>query len=331
MSLYSADLLRSGFFMVLTFGILWLFIKNKFSQTTTLVIVGLLMIFDLFFVDKRYVSAKDFVSPVQIAAPFQETPTDSEILKDTSVYRVFDVQGQLQGRSSYFHKTIGGYSAVRPRRMQQLMDYQINAKSNLEILNMLNVKYVIQVDKEGKEIPTINPEANGNAWFVSTVKLVNKPDDVMKALDNLDTKKVAVFNVREHEGKFRSARLKKQWDTTGTIKVETYKPNYIKYKSDNAKDGLAVFSEMYYKNGWNAYIDGKLTDHFPVDYVLRAMEVPGGKHTIEFKFEPQVVKTGGTIALASSIGMLFLLIGGIYFEKLRKDPQRNHGDTQKKL
>jgi hypothetical protein len=331
MSLYSADLLRSGFFMVLTFGILWLFIKNKFSQTTTLVIVGLLMIFDLFFVDKRYVSAKDFVSPVQIAAPFQETPTDSEILKDTSVYRVFDVQGQLQGRSSYFHKTIGGYSAVRPRRMQQLMDYQINAKSNLEILNMLNVKYVIQVDKEGKEIPTINPEANGNAWFVSTVKLVNKPDDVMKALDNLDTKKVAVFNVREHEGKFRSARLKKQWDTTGTIKVVTYKPNYIKYKSDNAKDGLAVFSEMYYKNGWNAYIDGKLTDHFPVNYVLRAMEVPGGKHTIEFKFEPQVVKTGGTIALASSIGMLFLLIGGIYFEKFRKDSQRNHGDTQKKF
>jgi hypothetical protein len=331
MNLYSADLLRSGFFMVLTFGILWLFIKNKFSQTTTLVIVGLLMIFDLFFVDKRYVSAKDFVSPVQIAAPFQETPTDSEILKDTSVYRVFDVQGQLQGRSSYFHKTIGGYSAVRPRRMQQLMDYQINAKSNLEILNMLNVKYVIQVDKEGKEIPTINPEANGNAWFVSTVKLVNKPDDVMKALDNLDTKKVAVFNVREHEGKFRSARLKKQWDTTGTIKVVTYKPNYIKYKSDNAKDGLAVFSEMYYKNGWNTYIDGKLTDHFPVNYVLRAMEVPGGKHTIEFKFEPQVVKTGGTIALASSIGMLFLLIGGIYFEKFRKDSQRNHGDTQKKF
>jgi len=331
MSLYSADLLRSGFFMIVTFGILWLFIKNKFSQTTTLVIVGLLMIFDLFFVDKRYVSAKDFVSPVQIAAPFQETPTDSEILKDTSVYRVFDVQGQLQGRSSYFHKTIGGYSAVRPRRMQQLMDYQINAKSNLEILNMLNVKYVIQVDKEGKEIPTINPEANGNAWFVSTIKLVNKPDDVMKALDNLDTKKVAVFNVREHEGKFRSARLKKQWDTTGTIKVVTYKPNYIKYKSDNAKDGLAVFSEMYYKNGWNAYIDGKLTDHFPVNYVLRAMEVPGGKHTIEFKFEPQVVKTGGTIALASSIGMLFLLIGGIYFEKFRKDSQRNHGDTQKKF
>ncbi|WP_406843063.1 YfhO family protein [Flavobacterium soyae] len=320
MSLYSADLLRSGFFIVVTFGVLWLFIKNKFSQSTALIIVAVLMIFDLFFVDKKYVSAKDFVSPVQIAAPFQETPADTQILKDTSIYRVFDLQGQLQGRSSYFHKTIGGYSAVRPRRMQQLYDYQI-AKNNLEVLNMLNVKYVIQIDKDGNQIPTLNPDANGNAWFVSAVKLVNKPDDVMKALDHIDTKKVAVFNVHEHESKFQNARMKKQWDTTGTIKVVQYKPNYIKYQSDNGKDGLAVFSEIYYKNGWNAYIDGKLTDHFPVDYVLRAMEIPGGKHTIEFKFEPQVIKTGGTINLISSIGMFVLLIGGIYFERKKFSKQ----------
>ncbi|AWK05145.1 hypothetical protein HYN56_13230 [Flavobacterium crocinum] len=317
MTMYYADLLRSGFLIVVTFAILWMFVKNKLSQTTTLIIVGIVMIFDLFFVDKKYVSAKDFVSPVQIAAPFQETPADSQILKDTSVYRVFDLQGQLQGRSSYFHKTIGGYSAVRPRRMQQLYDYQI-AKNNFEVLNMLNVKYVIQTDSTGAPMPIVNPDANGNAWFVSSVKLVNKPDDVMKALNTLDTKKVAVFNVHEHEAKFPNARLKKPWDASGTIKVVEYKPNYIKYKSDNEKDGLAVFSEMYYKNGWNAYIDGKLTDHFPVDYVLRAMEIPGGKHTIEFKFEPQVIKTGGTITLISSIGMLILLIGGLYFENRKR-------------
>ncbi|OXA86384.1 YfhO family protein [Flavobacterium hercynium] len=321
MTMYSADLLRSGFFIVVTFAMLWLFIKNKFSQTTTLIIVGLLMIFDLFFVDKKYVSAKDFVNPVQIAAPFQETPIDTEILKDTSVYRVFDFQGQLQGRSSYFHKTIGGYSAVRPRRMQQLVDYQI-VKGNVEVLNMLNVKYVIQVDKEGKQFPVINPEANGNAWFVSTVRLVNKPDDVMKALDNIDTKSVAVFNVRESGEHFKAARLKKSWDTTGTIKLLKYKPNYIKYKANSKKDALAVFSEIYYKDGWNAYIDGKLTDHFPVDYVLRAMVIPGGKeHTIEFKFEPQVVKTGGTIALISSIGMLLFLIAGIYIERKKANTE----------
>ncbi|MNQ19273.1 Bacterial membrane protein YfhO [compost metagenome] len=328
MTMYYADLLRSGFLIIVTFVVLWMFVKNKFSQTTTLIVVGIVMIFDLFFVDKKYVSAKDFVSPVQIAAPFQETQADSQILKDTSVYRVFDLQGQLQGRSSYFHKTIGGYSAVRPRRMQQLYDYQI-AKNNLEVLNMLNVKYVIQVDKDGNQIPAVNPDANGNAWFVGAVKLVNKPDDVMKALNTLDTKKVAVFNVHEHESKFQNARLKKAFDTTGTIKVVTYKPNYIKYKSENNGDGLAVFSEMYYKNGWNAYIDGKLTDHFPVDYVLRAMEVPAGKHTIEFKFEPQIIKTGGTITLISSIGMLLLLAGGIYFEKFyRKDSRKSHRDTQ---
>jgi hypothetical protein len=321
MTLYSADLLRSGFFIVLTFGILWLFIKNKLAQNTTLIIVGLLMIFDLFFVDKKYVSAKDFVSPVQIAAPFQETPSDAQILKDTTHYRVFEVNGNMSSaRASYFHHSVGGYHAAKPRRMQQLFDYQI-AKNNMEVLDMLNVKYIIQTDKEGKEFPTVNPNTNGNAWFVESVRLVNKPDDVMKALDHLDTKKVAVFNVREHEGKFKSARLKKAWDTTGTIKVVQYKPNYIKYKSDNKNDGLAVFSEMYYKNGWNAYVDGQLTDHFPVDYVLRAMEIPGGKHTIEFKFEPQIIKTGGMITLASSIGMLLLLIGGIYFERKKSAEQ----------
>jgi len=315
MTLYSADLLRSGFFIVLTFGILWLFIKNKLAQNTTLIIVGLLMIFDLFFVDKKYVSSKDFVSPVEIAAPFQETPSDAQILKDTTHYRVFEVNGNMSSaRASYFHNSLGGYHAAKPRRIQQLFDYQI-AKNNMEVLDMLNVKYIIQTDKEGKEFPTINPDANGNAWFVRSVKLVNKPDDVMKTLNYIDTKTAAVFNVHDYEGKFRSARLKKRWDTTGTIKVVEYKPNYIKYQSDNGKDGLAVFSEMYYKNGWNAYVDGQLTDHFPVNYVLRAMEVPGGKHTIEFKFEPQVVKTGGTIALVSSIGMLLLLIGGIYFER----------------
>ncbi len=304
--------------------LIWRLIVKKEYNQLTIILVGVLIFSDLFFIDKKYVDAKKFKSPAEIAAPFQETPADAKILEDTTHYRVFELSGNMSSaRASYFHHSIGGYHAAKPRKMQQLFDYQI-AKNNLEILNMLNVKYVIQTDKEGNEIPTINPEANGNAWFVGHVKLVNKPDDVMKALNNLDTKKVAVFNVREHEGKFRNARMKKQWDTTGTIKVVEYKPNYIKYQSDNTKDGLAVFSEMYYKNGWNAYIDGQLTDHFPVDYVLRAMEIPGGKHTIEFKFEPQVVKTGGTIVLVSSIGMLLLLAGGIYFE--RKNSSANKSE-----
>jgi hypothetical protein len=315
MTLYSADLLRSGFFMLLAAGVFWLFIKNKFAQNTAIILVGLLMIFDLFFVDKKYVNGEGFVSKREVEVPFQETPADAQILQDTTHYRVFEVSGNLSSaRASYFHKSIGGYSAVKPRRMQQLFDYQI-AKNNIEILNMLNVKYIIQTDSTGNSVPVQNPNANGNAWFVEDLKLVNKPDDVMKALNDLDTKKVAVFNVHHFGSKFENPRLKENWDPSGTIKLDVYKPNYLKYTSENSGKGLAVFSEIYYENGWNAYIDGKKTDHFLVDYVLRAMEVPAGKHIIEFKFEPQVIKTGSTITLISSIGMLFLLIGGIYFDR----------------
>ncbi|RTY72730.1 YfhO family protein [Flavobacterium sp. LS1R10] len=318
MSLYSADLLRSGFLIVITAGILWLFIKDRFAQKTAIILVGLLMVFDLFFVDKNYVSGKDFVSGREVEVPFQETASDVEILKDTTHYRVFEVSGNLSSaRASYFHKSIGGYSAVKPRRMQQLFDYQI-ANNNMEILNMLNVKYVIQTDKEGKEFPTSNPNANGNAWFVSSVKVVNTPDDEMKSLGQLDTKDVAIFNRHEHGSKFRNVGLKRRWDTSGTIQLDVYKPNYLKYTANNTKYALAVFSEIYYEKGWNAYVDGVKTVHFPVDYVLRALVLPGGQHKIEFKFEPQVIKTGSTITLVSSIGMLLLLIGGIYFERKKR-------------
>ncbi len=318
-SLYAADLLRSGFFILLAALALWMYTKNKLAQNTTIVIIGLVMLIDLVLVDKKYVNATDFVSKREVEVPFQETPADAQILQDKSHYRVFEVDGNLSSaRSSFFHKSIGGYSAVKPRRMQQLFDYQI-AKNNIEVLNMLNVKYIIQTDSTGASVPIVNSDANGNAWFVKDLKLVNKPDDVMKALDNLDTKNVAVFNVHHFGSKFEDARLKESWDNTGKIQLDVYKPNYLKYTSENEGKGIAVFSEIYYENGWDAYVDGKLTDHFLVDYVLRAMEVPAGKHTIEFKFEPQVVKTGSMITLISSLGMLLLLIGGIYFENRKRE------------
>lgn len=311
MSLYSADLLRSGFFILLSAGILWLFIKNKLAQNTAIILVGILMIFDLFFVDKKYVSGKDFVSGREVEVPFQETPADAQILKDTTNYRVFEVSGNLSSaRASYFHKSIGGYNAVKPRRMQQLFDYQI-AKNNIEILNMLDVKYVIQTDKEGKEFPTSNPDTNGNAWFVSQVKSVNSADEEMKALDSLDSKNVAIINQKEFEIKNKAFAK----DSSAAIILDSYKPNHLKYTSHNGNEGLAVFSEIYYGKGWNAYIDGKLTSHIRANYTLRALVIPAGKHTVEFKFEPQVVKTGSTITLFSSIGMLLLLMGGIYFER----------------
>jgi hypothetical protein len=313
-SLYSADLLRSGFFILIAAGVLWLFIKNKIAQNTAIILVGLFMVSDLFFVDKNYVSNKDFINSRAVEVPFQETATDAEILKDPTNYRVFDIQGWLQGRTSYFHKAIGGYSAVRPKRMQQLFDYQI-AKNNTEILNMLNVKYVIQTDKEGKEYPIINPDANGNAWFVSQIKFVQNSDAEMRALDKLNSKEVAVINENEFADIKNKAFAK---DSSATITLDSYKPNNLKYTSTNSKEGLAVFSEMYYEKGWKALVDGKETPIMRADYALRAIVVPAGKHSIEFKFDPQVVKTGSTIALVSSIGMLFLLVGGLYFDRKKE-------------
>ncbi len=314
MTLYSADLLRSTFFIFLVAGIFWLFIKNKLAQKTAIILVGLLLIFDLFFVDKKYVSAKDFVSAREVEVPFQETPADAQILKDTTHYRVFEVSGNLSSaRASYFHKSIGGYSAVKPRRMQQLFDYQI-AKNNIEVLNMLNVKYVIQTDTTGNSFPVQNPNANGNAWFVKELKTVNSADDEMKGLSKLDSKNVAVINTKDFDIKDKAFAK----DSSATIKLDFYKPNHLKYTSSNPNEGFAVFSEIYYKNGWKATIDGKETGIFRVNYTLRGLQIAAGKHTIEFKFEPKVIHTGSTIALFSSIGMLLLLMGGVYFERKKR-------------
>lgn len=313
-SLYSADLLRSGFFILITAGVFWLFIKNKIAQNTAIILVGLFMVSDLFFVDKNYVSNKDFVNARDVEVPFQETPTDAKILEDPTNYRVFDVQGLMQARTSYFHKAIGGYSAVRPKRIQQLFDYQI-AKNNMEILNMLNVKYVIQTDKEGKEQPIINTDANGNAWFVSKIQFVKNADGEMKALDKFNSKETAVINENEFSAIKGKAFAK---DSSAVITLDSYQPNDLKYTSVNSKEGLAVFSEMYYEKGWTALIDGKETSIMRADYTLRAIVVPAGKHSIEFKFDPQVVKTGGTITLVSCIGMLFLLAGGLYVERKKE-------------
>jgi hypothetical protein len=316
-TMYAADLLRSGFFISLVAIALWAYTKNKLSSQNAIILVGLLMVADLFFVDKNYVSNKDFVSAHEVDVPFAASPTDEQILQDTTSYRVLDIEGYLNAKASYFHKSIGGYSAVRPRRMQELFDYQI-ANNNKRVLDMLNVKYIIQTNEKGEEVASMNPGVNGNAWFVKEIKTVSNSDAEMKALDKLDNKNAVVINEKEFgeiiNGKSRTFNL----DSTATIQLTNNKPNHLKYSSNNKNNGFAVFSEMYYKNGWNATIDGKESEIIRVDYALRGLNIPAGKHTVEFKFEPQVVKTGSTIALLSSIGMVLLLAGGVYFERKKK-------------
>lgn len=314
--MYSADLLRSGFLILISAGTLWLYNKQKLSQTAAVLLVGLFMVGDLFFVDKRYVDGDSFQSASKIDIPFQPTVADQQIMQDTTHYRVFDVDGSLNSaRASYFHKSLGGYHAAKPRKLQQIFEYQL-AKNNMSVLNMLNVKYVIQTDDKGQEVPSLNGQANGNAWFVSKVRIVNTPDEEMKSLDKMDTKTSAVIN----KTRFPEAVTKTSFvvDSTATIKLTSYEPNELKYTSNNPNEGLAIFSEIYYTPGWNAYIDGKPVPHFEANYTLRGLKVPAGKHTIDFKFEPQVVKTGSTIALISFLLMLALLGAGIYTEWKKK-------------
>ena len=330
--MYVSDILRSAFLILLSSGVLWLAHKKKLSATVAVILVGVVMVGDLVVIDKKYLDNKSFVSKREVNEPFQPTAADTQILQDTSNYRVYEVQGRLQARTSYFHKSVGGYSAVRPRRFDQLFDYQIDKQlSNLgssidpatlkltksiPVLDALNIKYIIVPTEKG-DIPITNPFANGSAWFVNTIKLVNSADEEMKALGNTDLKTTAIVNTKD-AGNFEKATFVK--DTTAAVSLAKHLPNYIKYTTNNTNEGVAVFSEIYYPRGWNVYVDGKPSQHFRVNYVLRAMKIPSGKHTIEFKFEPQVVKTGSTIALISSVLIVLLVIGGFCLkrENLRK-------------
>ncbi len=241
---------------------------------------------------------------------------DTEILKDKSYYRVanFAVDPMNDGSTSYFHNSIGGYHAAKPRRYQELFDYQI-AKNNFEMLHMLNTKYIMFADEEGTTRVQLNEEANGNAWFVSQVTFVDTADEEMEALDSLNTKEIAVVHSDFKEDLAGSIFQK---DSTATISMTKYKANEIAYTSKSNAEQLAVFSEMYYKNGWNAYINGQLTPHIRVNYVLRALKVPAGEHAIVFKFEPTIIKTGTTITLVSYGLLLLIPIGWFFIEKRKK-------------
>ena len=335
MNFYTSDLLRSGLLITVAAVALWLYIKNKLGATTTIIAVGFFMVADLFMVDKRYVynNPDQFKSAREVDMPFEPTEVDNLILKDTSNYRVYEIQGRMQARTSYFHKSVGGYSAVRPRRFDQLFDYNVEkninelgssidfqtlsfTKSN-PVLDMLNVKYVIVPTGQG-DVPITNPFANGNAWFVSKIKVVKSADEEMKALDSLDVANEAVVDTFEDNGKYFKGGFISSKDSTASIQLKLHKPNHLIYSSENSKNGFAVFSENYYENGWKATIDGNETKIYRVNYVLRGLQIPAGKHTIEFKFEPQVVKTGSTSALISSIVMLLLIGVGIYLERKKK-------------
>ena len=317
-AVYTSDLIRTLLFFILTGLAIWLYIKQKIKKNILIVAVGLLIVFDLVGVGKRYVNKDNFVSKRRMAQPFPETAIDKQIGQDESVFRVYDPSEGLNGaRTSFYHKSIGGYHAAKPAGMQDLFDFYIY-KGKVDVLSLLNVKYIVQQNEEGESFAALNPDANGNAWFLNKLIAVDGADEEIKALENLDVKNEAVVNTAKFPSIYRFNFHK---DSTASVQLTDYRPNQLSYQTSNPNAGVLVFSEMYYENGWNAYIDGQLTDHFRVNYVLRALKVPEGEHTILFKFEPEVVKLGSKITLGSSILLALVILGGIAFT-FRRKPQK---------
>ncbi|MFD1061894.1 YfhO family protein [Winogradskyella litorisediminis] len=319
-SLFISDTIRTLLLVLLSAGAIFFFLKEKLSEKVLVIVFTVLIVFDLVSVNREYVNSDNFVQARQVDKPYQATDADKEILKDKGHFRVFDVsrQGQQQpARAAYFHNSLSGYHAAKMNRFDALMEFHIY-KNNVEVLNMLNTKYVLAEDQSGRvEASTRYTEPNGNAWFISELKSVENADLEILALDSLDTKNKAV--VLKSIAKEFQLKQEYQRDSLASIKLTEHKPNYLKYESNNRNDGFAIFSELYYYKGWQAYIDGKEVPHLRVNYALRGLEIPKGNHTIEFKFEPQVVKTGSKISLGSSaVFVILLLLGGFFQYKKHK-------------
>lgn len=311
MSFFVNDTLRTLVLVLLSAGAIWFFLKKKLSEKGLVVVFAALILFDLVLVDRRYVNNDDFVSAIQVQKPYQANPVDLEIQKDTTHFRVFDLTTG-NTKPSYFHNSLNGYHAAKMKRYDDVFNFYI-AQNHLGVLNMLNTKYIIAQNEEGEVFPYENTDANGNAWFISELEQKSSANEEIMALDSLDNKTKAVYTG------FNGLQNEFVVDSLASIKLVAYKPNYLKYESRNSYEGFAVFSENYYAQGWNAYIDGEVTPHMRVNYILRGLQISAGNHTIEFKFEPEVIQTGSSIAIASSIVLVLLLTIGLFFEFKKKE------------
>ncbi|MFM1874932.1 MAG: hypothetical protein RL266_669 [Bacteroidota bacterium] len=311
-ALVKSDALRSLVFILLTAGMLFAYQMNKLKPAVAGLVIALFVLVDMWNVDTRYLSEDDFVRKSKSQNMLAPTPADKQILADPDPnFRVINLAANTfnDSRTSYYHKSIGGYHGAKLKRYQELIDSCIS-RTNLAVLNMLNTKYFITPDREGKPSVRRNPLALGNAWFVSDLALVENADAELNYLNREDfnPERIAVIDKRFED---TLNGFKPTLDSTSSIYFLEYKPNYLKYESQSATDQLAVFSEIYFANGWNAYVDGELKPHWRANYVLRSMIVPAGEHVVEFKFEPQIYYTGEKISLAGSILLFLFVVGGV--------------------
>ena len=295
-----SDAWRSFTFIALAFGTMWMFLKNKITSKYVILIVGVLVLADMWTVNKRYLNDDNFARKSRLEVPYQATQADQQILRDTDPnFRVFNqsVSTFNDASTSYFHKSIGGYHGAKLKRYQELIENHIS-KGNMAVLNMLNAKYFITPKGQAQQ----NPGALGNAWFVNKIDIVANADAEIIALDGFNPANTAIVDARFSEQMIIGLN-----NNDASIYLTEYKPNYLKYNSTITKEGIAIFSEIYYDKGWNAYVNGELKPHFRANYVLRGMKIPTGNNIVEFKFEPDAYHVSEQIALASSILLLLLL------------------------
>ncbi len=334
--IFTADAWRSFFIILLGSVLLYLFIINKLKAKWMVIAITVLCVADMWSVNKRYLSDKDFVEPTRRMAEVQKTPTDEVILADTAKdFRVLNFAGNTfnENNTSYWHKSIGGYHAAKLRRYQELIEYHISTEmqylmktlpqvggdmtqvdaDSMKVVNMLNTRYFI-FPVQGGTVPIQNPYAYGNAWFADEVQYVPSANAEIEALYKVSPKKTAIVNER-YKSDLQNA-VSSPSDSTATIRLTEYKPNYLRYETNSAGNRVAVFSEVYYKQ-WQAYIDGKEVPIACANYVLRALHVPSGKHVIEFRFDPPSIHTTEIIAYVGLVALLLIIVW-ISMRRLRK-------------
>ena len=323
MSLFTSDAWRSFFIILIGAGLVWAYGMGKLKQITLIGALAVLCLVDMWDVNKRYLYDEQFVEKQQQTQSFQQTETDKLILQDEALdYRVLNLASNTfnENNTAYWHKSVGGYHAAKLRRYQEMIEEHISGEmqglyktvadaggemellnpADFPVLNMLNTRYFIFPLQGGQTVPLLNPFARGNAWFVNDVKYVNNANEEIETIHELDPAHQAVV-----DKKFQEVIQPIASDSTATIQLVAYEPNYLKYEVNSEKGGTVVFSEIYYP-GWQSTIDGQPVPHGRANYILRAMNVPAGKHTVEFTFDPTSLHTTETIAFVA-LGLLVLL------------------------
>lgn len=331
-AIFKSEAGRSFLFITVAAGLVFLFVRKVIGKAVLIPVLAILILFDLALVDKTYLNDKNFTSKKEAANPFPLTDADKMVLEDKDPnYRVLDLMDMNNGpfnsaRASFYHKSIGGYHAAKLRRYQELIEAHISTNiqniiqtmnanptdsalratfAQQGVLNMLNMRYIIYNDKAQ---PLQNRYALGNAWFVNEVKMVKDANEELKTVGEINPGRTVVVDERY---KAQLDGFVPKVDPAAKIVLTNYLPNHLTYESNASSEQLAVFSEIYYKD-WVAYVDGQKSTYFSGDWVLRAMRVPAGKHTIEFKFEPEKYYTGEKIALTSCL-LLFGFAGASLF------------------